>query len=434
MAWRNGFLVGGTVGLLLLQGCGNHGLMTASGSVAPQILSVSQTPRATEVAGRAVVRFESGTSDGAMRSFTQRYHLTALRAVNSLGIGVMNLPATKSTSALLGAMQSDPDVAYVEPDYLFTLPPVVHRTQTAARRVMDVQSAVDPDLSQQWGLLKIDAQQAWNFNSGSANVVVAVVDTGVDISHPDLAANLVPGVSVLPNSTGPEDDHGHGTHVAGIIAAALNNGQGGSGVAPHCKIMPVKVLNKDGKGDTGDIVSGIMYAVDNGASVINLSLGGTGGSRALKDAIDYALSKNVVVVAAMGNDGLNSEDYPAGYDGVIAVGAVDEQDHVADFSNFGSWISVVAPGVDILSTLPHYEVTVEDLEGKSPSYDMMDGTSMATPFVSGVAALVRSQFPGLSAAAVKARIEKTADDLGAPGFDPYYGHGRVNAYRALLGS
>jgi subtilisin family serine protease len=254
----------------------------------------------------------------------------------------------------------------------------------------------------------------------------------VDTRHPDLAANLVQGYSVLPGS-GPEDDHGHGTHVAGIIAAVGHNNQGIAGVAPHCKIMPVKVLNHEGKGDTGDIVAGLLWAVNNGAKVVNMSLGGTGGSRALMDAVAYAQSKDVLVVAAMGNDGANAQEYPAGYPGVVAVGASDSTDEIASFSNFGTWISVAAPGEDILSTLPTHSVYVTETEGKDTSYDSMDGTSMASPFVAGLAALIRSQFPTMTAPLVKSRIEKSADDLGDPGFDNYFGHGRINAARAILG-
>jgi subtilisin family serine protease len=239
---------------------------------------------------------------------------------------------------------------------------------------------------------------------------------------------------VLPGASGPEDDHGHGTHVAGIIAAVGHNNMGIAGVAPHCKIMPVKVLNHEGKGDTGDIVAGLLWAVNNGAKIVNMSLGGTGGSRALMDAIAYAQSKDVVVVAAMGNDGANAQEYPAGYPGVIAVGATDSSDEAASFSNFGSWISVAAPGEDILSTLPTHSVYVTETEGKETSYDSMDGTSMASPFVAGLAALIRSQYPTMSAPLVKSRIEKSADDLGDPGFDDHFGHGRINAARAILGN
>jgi subtilisin family serine protease len=205
-------------------------------------------------------------------------------------------------------------------------------------------------------------------------------------------------------------------------------------MAPRCKIMPVKVLNREGKGDTGDIVAGLLYAVNNGAKIVNMSLGGTGGSRALMDAINYALSKDVVVVAAMGNEGANAQEYPAGYPGVIAVGATDSSDEIASFSNFGSWISVAAPGEDILSTLPMRSVYVTETEGKDTGYDVMDGTSMAAPYVAGLAALVRSQNPRMTAAQVKVRIEKSADDLGDPGFDEQFGHGRINAARAILGN
>ena len=285
-----------------------------------------------------------------------------------------------------------------------------------------------------WGFNRIGLNQVRAINAGSSQVVVAVVDTGIDLSHPDLTQQLVPGINTLPNASGPDDDHGHGTHVAGVIAARPYQGRGLVGIAPRCRLMPIKVLDREGKGATDDIVAGIVWAVNNGARVINLSLGGTGGSRALREAVDYAIAKDVLLVAAMGNQGENLQEYPAGYPGVIAVGASDESDQKAGFSNTGSWISVCAPGENILSTLPTRPVHVVKNEGKQMYYDWMDGTSMAAPFVAGVAALLRAQYPTLSAQAIKQRLEKTADDLGSAGYDEEFGFGCINAARALRGS
>jgi type VII secretion-associated serine protease mycosin len=415
-------------------GCGNHGVMTSPYSVsAPIRTNPSANSAAPRYANRMVVKFKSGATEGQIRSVRTRFRLSSIREVSELGISCLALNAGANASSTIAALQSQPGVAYAEPDFIFSSPTPVHAVHAASVPKRHVAAATnDPELSQQWGMMKIGMAKVWQTNAGRADVIVAVVDTGVDLRHPDLAPNLVPGYNVLPDASGPDDDHGHGTHVSGIIAAAANNGIGVAGVAPHCKIMPVKVLGADGKGDTQNIVAGIVWAANHGAKVINMSLGGTGGSRALMEAIEYAQSKDVLCVAAMGNDGKNSQEYPGGYPGVIAVGATDEQDQIADFSNFGSWISVCAPGQDILSTLPTHPVTVNREEGKELSYDSMDGTSMASPFVAGVAALVRSQFPNLTAAQVKQRIERTADDLGPSGFDDHFGVGRVNAARAAL--
>lgn len=434
MNWQQAFTAFGLTSLLLAQGCGNKGVMTAPTAAAPQLhTSPMGNKNAARYTNRLVVKFKSGSSDSAIRSFQQRFSLSSVREVSALGVGVMGLPAGKDATSMLKAIQGHPAIEYVEPDYIFTVPKRQPRAKAPTRKVMAA-NLNDTLIGEQWALTKVGMPRVWQRNTGAPEIIVAVIDTGVDTRHPDLSGNLVRGASVLPGATGPDDDHGHGTHVAGVIAAAGHNGIGIAGMAPRCKIMPVKVLNREGKGDTGDIVAGLLYAVNNGAKIVNMSLGGTGGSRALMDAINYALSKDVVVVAAMGNEGANAQEYPAGYPGVIAVGATDSSDEIASFSNFGSWISVAAPGEDILSTLPMRSVYVTETEGKDTGYDVMDGTSMAAPYVAGLAALVRSQNPRMTAAQVKMRIERSADDLGDPGFDEQFGHGRINAARAILGN
>ncbi|MEB3328844.1 MAG: S8 family peptidase [Candidatus Sericytochromatia bacterium] len=418
-------------------GCGNARVMTSPFAVqAPVRTAPTGAARAARFANRVVVKYRHGASQAALRSFHQRFALASVRDVSALGLGVLRLPAGTGTEGAISRLQGHPAVEFVEPDYVFTVPRRPGNRQPAAkggRTLASVGFDGAPWTVPQWGLTKIGMPQVWPVNGGSPAVTVAVIDTGVDPAHPDLAGAVVPGTNVLPNATGPDDDHGHGTHVAGIIAASVADRKGVSGVAPNCRIMPVKVLDGEGKGDTGDIVAGLIWAVNHGARVVNMSLGGAGGSRALAAAIAYARSKDVVVVAAMGNEGANIQEYPAGYPGVIAVGATDQDDAVADFSNHGSWISVAAPGVDILSALPRLPVGLTRMEGKEPVQDVMDGTSMAAPFVAGVAALIRSANPMLSAPEVRSRIERTCDDVGPPGFDAWTGWGRINARRALLG-
>lgn len=299
--------------------------------------------------------------------------------------------------------------------------------------VMKVQALFvpnDPLWSSQWGPQKVGADWAWNATMGSNSVLVAVIDTGIDYMHPDLAANYVPlGYDWANNDPDPRDDFGHGTHCAGIIAAVLNNGVGIAGLA-QVRIMSEKVLDNQGGGYSDWLASGIAHAVDQGANVLSISLGGYGDSEIVHDAIKYAYSRGVLIVAAAGNDNSNVKPYPGGYDEVVAVAATDQNDNKASFSNWGDWIELAAPGVSVLSTMPTYHVTLNDY-GYSMNYDYLSGTSMACPHVSGIAALVWSQYANRTRDWLRMWLRYTADDLGDPGFDEYYGYGRVDARRAV---
>jgi subtilisin family serine protease len=265
----------------------------------------------------------------------------------------------------------------------------------------------------------IAADKAWQNNTGDPSIITAVVDTGVDLKHPDLQGQLVEGYNVIDPKDLPQDDNGHGTHVAGIIGARTNNFEGIAGVDWRSKIMPVKAMAGDGTGTVVDIADGIVWAADNGANVINLSLGEYNDSDYLHDAIKYAYDKGVVLIAAMGNDGVSDPSYPAAYPEVIGVAANDETTETAEFSNYGEHTSVSAPGVAIPSTYPNRR------------YVALSGTSMASPHVAGVAALIRSVNPKLSPKEVRKILEQTADDLGDTGKDEYYGYGQINVQKAL---
>jgi thermitase len=288
----------------------------------------------------------------------------------------------------------------------------------------------DPYWSLQWGPQKIEANSAWDTTVGNSSILVAVVDTGIDYNHPDLAANYVAlGYDWVNMDPDPLDDCGHGTHCAGIIAAVLNNGLGIAGMA-QVRIMAEKVLDQWGGGYWDWIADGIINATNCGAKIISMSLGGYGDSELLHDAIKYAYDNGVLVVAAAGNDNTNMKSYPAAYDEVIAVAATDQNDEKASFSNWGDWIELAAPGVSIYSTMPTYYVTLNSM-GYSMNYDYLSGTSMACPHVAGVAALVWSRYPEKTRDWVRMWLRYTADDLGDPGFDTYYGYGRVNARKAV---
>ena len=276
----------------------------------------------------------------------------------------------------------------------------------------------DPYWGVQWGPKKIEADWAWNTTVGSPSVLVAVIDTGIYYTHADLWANYVPlGYDWVNNDADPIDDNGHGTHCAGIIAAALNNSEGIAGLG-QIRIMAEKVLDSGGGGYWDWIAAGIAHAADQGARIISMSLGGYGDSELLHDAVKYAYNRGALLVAAAANDNTNTKSYPAAYDEVVAVAATDQSDNKAWFSNWGDWIELAAPGVDIYSTVPW-------------GYEYASGTSMACPHVAGVAALVWSMFPTNTRDWVRLWLRYTADDLGDPGFDVYYGYGRVNARKAV---
>jgi thermitase len=277
----------------------------------------------------------------------------------------------------------------------------------------------DPMLSDQWGLDIIDAPGAWDVNPGSNAVDIAIIDTGINSSHTELSDKITKSVNCTvtgcPNYQ-TNDPYGHGTHIAGIAAATFNNGIGISGVSPDSRLMSVKVLDDRGSGYYSWIANGIVWAADNGAEVINLSLGGRYSSYTLQSAVNYAWNKGVVIIAAAGNNGNSTPVYPAYYGNVISVAATDDSDHLADFSTYGYWVDVAAPGVDILSTF-------------NSSYVYKSGTSMASPFVAGIAALIKSEYPGWSNSQIRSKLESSSDVISGSGY--YWQHGRVNACGAL---
>ena len=298
------------------------------------------------------------------------------------------------------------------------------------------QSETEPDFSKldyffrghQWGMHKIQAPSAWEVTTGSNNTVIAVVDTGVDYNHPDFGDRVLyeEGINTIEeeNPTAVLDDNGHGTHVAGI-AAAGGPGEGNmAGVNWNTLILPIKVLNQDGYGSSFSVNQGLehvrQYAQDNPDKrvTVNLSLNFFGHSPARDEVVSSLLQENIVIVCAIGNDYKNILTNPDSSPGVIAVGATDVRDEKASFSSEGSWISIVAPGEEVFSSVPG-------------GYDSWDGTSMSAPFVAGTAALLLDKYPELSPADIKHHLEITADDLGTTGFNYQYGHGRLNAARAL---
>ena len=271
-------------------------------------------------------------------------------------------------------------------------------------------------------LLPLRLDRAWDLSKGTG-VKVAVIDSGVDLHHPDLAGRLIGGYNVLAPSSPPQDDNGHGTMVAGIIAADANNRRGIAGIAPLAQIMPVKVVDASGNATDPNIAAGITWARTHGAKVINLSLGGPGNSSVLQSAVDAALAANIVVVAAAGNDFAPTVQYPAAVPGVLAVSATTHSGALAAFTSYGWRIDVAAPGLDITSTAL----------GGTDQYATESGTSFSSPIVAGTAALVRAKHPSWTQSQVATQIRDTARDVGPPGVDAAFGHGIVDPLAALGG-
>ncbi|MDD5492084.1 MAG: S8 family serine peptidase [bacterium] len=340
-------------------------------------------------------------------------------------------------------------VEYAEPIYIYDI------ATTPNDPYYNTSGTWGQQYDDQWGLKSIQSEKAWNVSRGNSNVIVAAIDTGVDYTHPDLSANIwsnseeIPGNGIdddnngyiddtmgwdfVDNTNDPMDTHGHGTHLSGIIAAVGNNGQGITGVCWQAKIMALKALTDSGAGASDKLAQAIKYAADNGARVINISWGGYGNSRLIQDALIYAYNHNCVIVAAAGNNNTNAERFfPGNFSQAITVAACNASDLRASFSNYGSNVDVTAPGVDILSLkakgtdMLHKEANIVGGE-----YYRASGTSMATPFVSGLAALIIASDRDLSNLEVEEKIISSCDDLGTVGKDDFYGYGRINASQAL---
>jgi thermitase len=384
------------------------------------------------VKGEILVKFKPGTSGQAIAETHRQNNGQEMRQIAQVGARVVAVPPGQERSRAAG-YRANPNVAYAEVNGLYY---ALGFTPN------------DPRYPSQWQYesagggggqrdADIDASGAWQTTQGTSSVAIAILDTGIDRSHEDLTrgAKVVKTQNFtdpVADSEAADDYYGHGTHVAGSAAASTNNGIGVAGTCPACSLYNVKVLGNDGSGAWSGIADGIVWAADNGAKVINMSLGSYSPSDTVRDAVDYAWGKGVVLVGAAGNDGKNWGLYPAAYPNVIAVAATDKRDARASFSNYGSnWVSLAAPGANILSTATDHPST---LFGTGPTYGTLSGTSMATPHVAGVTGLVWST--GLCGAAdgacVRGRLQSTADKISGTG--RFWIYGRLNACRAVGGS
>lgn len=367
------------------------------------------------VPGEVLVKFRPGAPGAEVAAGHRQAGGEPREVIPGIDVQVVKVPPGRERAAV-ETYRRNPNVLFAEVNGFYS---AVQATWTPN----------DPLFGQQWQYPKIAAPEAWSVTQGSSGVAIAILDTGIDQSHEDLAAKIQRNVNFTTSPT-VDDRYGHGTHVAGSAAASTNNGKGVAGTCLNCGLYNVKVLADNGSGAWSWIASGIVWAADNGARVINMSLGGSSGSSTVEDAVNYAWGKGVVLVAAAGNSGTSSPSYPAFYQNVIAVAATDQNDAKASFSNYGTWVDIAAPGVSILSTAPDHS---NKIWGKGVKYGTLSGTSMATPHVAGVAGLVWST--GLCTSApspnqcVRDRIETRADKISGTG--TYWANGRLNAYNAV---
>lgn len=362
------------------------------------VVGASISAQSPHMAGEVLVKYQPGSELSRM-AYASSMGFRSVRPLPGLGIEKIQLGSGQRMEAVMADLRARPFVVAVEPNYVL---------RTAF-------SPNDPLHANQWALEKMSAYPGWDLGQGSSSIKIAIIDTGVDLDHPDLSAKIVPGFDFVNNDSVADDDHGHGTHCAGIAAASTNNGVGVAGIGFSCSIMPIKVLSASGAGSTSNVANGIIWAVDNGAKVVSLSLGGGAPSFTLESAVDYAWNNGVVVVAAAGNDGSTAMMYPGAYTNAIAVGSTNSDDSRSSFSNYGPWVDVAAPGSGILNTT------------MGGSYGYMSGTSMATPHVAGLAGLLWDKLgTSTNVSMIRNKIETTSNNIGS-----WVAFGRVNVADAL---
>ncbi|NPD88215.1 MAG: S8 family serine peptidase [Asgard group archaeon] len=385
----------------------------AFGSLSDEYLFSGFNPEALvkKISGNKIefiIALQQDTDPSILYEYLSSFNIDISEYLPGINVLLANVPvnlAFNPTSNLINDITNKPFVKYVEPNYYCTSAYIPN----------------DPSWDLQWGSQLIGMESAWDFQLGSTDVKVAIIDSGIDYTHPDLVANYLPiGYDWINDDSDPMDDHGHGTHCAGVVAASIGNALGIAGIA-NVSFFAEKFLGSDNYGSYVDAANAIIHATDMGADILSNSWGGYGYSDVLADAVEYALSNDVIFTAAAMNDATSIAPYPASLPGVIAVSATNPSDTLASFSNYGDWIDIAAPGVGIYSTYP------------GNSYVSWDGTSMATPHVSGLAALLLSQYPSYTSDQIEQLIMNTAVDLGDPGFDISFGWGRIDASTAIFG-
>lgn len=405
LRWQAGVLLAALLGAvtLLVLASAARGQASAADAVD------EDSAGAPYAAGELIVTYKEDVSETKVGQIEAEAGADVEKEIPEIDAQVLEFPTLKNERAQRVREQSlerektelekDPAVESVDYNYVYT----------------GSYTPRDPMFRRQWGFRKAGFERAWNKTRGRG-IRVAIVDSGAATSHIDLRRKVAAKYDFVNRNHTVEDLHGHGTHVAGVVAARTGNGKGVAGGCPNCKLIIAKALDKNLFGYNSNISDAIVYSAKNGARVINLSLGSHQGSTALKNAINYATKRGALVVAAGGNYGTRETVYPAAYRNVMAVIHTDRNVRRGFDASSGGYLDVAAPGVDILSTVPG-------------GYAYKNGSSMATPHVAALAGLVATKVkrPGI----IRRRILRSAQDLGPRGVDPYYGHGRINAGRAV---
>ncbi|MEE8349890.1 MAG: S8 family serine peptidase [Acidobacteriota bacterium] len=352
------------------------------------------------VSGQILVQHRAGLPPSEFDRILRPYQGRSIRFLPQLNLHVIELPPEANEAVVARALSRNPHIEFSEPDVL--IPPE------------DI-LANDLYFDAAWHLPMIGALRAWDFSQGTG-IVAAILDTGVDPSHPDLSGQLVPGWNMYDDNSDTADVYGHGTMVAGVVAALSNNEIGVTSIAWNAQIMPVRISRPDGWATTSTIAAGLVWAADNGADVANISYG-VSGSSAVKSAAEYMRSLNGVVVVSAGNGGAYQATLPSS--AMISVSATGSTDTITSWSTYGEFVDVSAPGVGIWTT------------SNGGGYSAPSGTSFSSPITAAVVALMMAANPSLSSSQLEDLLVQTADDLGTEGFDIFYGYGRVNAAAAV---
>lgn len=354
------------------------------------------------VPGRVLVKFRSDIGSDHARQIIAALGARDADEIPGIGVHILDLPYQANEHAFVNAFQGRPEVEFAELD---------HIVQPA-----DI-TPNDPSYYKEWHLTKISGPEAWSTTTGSNQVTIAIIDSGVDGTHPDLASKMVPGWNFYNNNSDTSDAYGHGTGVAGAAAALTNNGTGVASVAWACLIMPIRISDASGSASISNIANGIRWAADHGARVANVSFGPIANSSTISSAAQYLQSKGGVLTVSAGNSATfdSSSDDPS----MMVVSATDQNDVLASWSNRGNNVDLSAPGVSIYTTM------------RGGIYGSGSGTSFSSPIVAGLAALVFSANPNLTPGQVTNILKSSSDDLGSTGWDASYGSGRVNAARAV---
>lgn len=396
------------------------------------------------VPGEILVKFNTALSEQRIEATIDAYNSKKIKRIPRIDVFELEIPKETTVEEMIYVLSQNPDIEYVEPNYVASIATTPNDTlfkyqyalYNSGQKIAPVDIPGVPSGKQR---ADIKATAAWEETKGDEGLVIAVIDSGVDLRHQDIKNKIKSsGRDFVNDDFDATDDNGHGTHVAGIAAAETNNNEGIAGVAWNCKILPIKVMDKDGSGEYAWVAQGVIYAADNGASVINLSIGGPSPSQTLLNALKYAYEEDVVIISAAGNEG-SSVLYPAAYDNYcLAVAATDYNDERVTFSktegtwesNFGPEVDVAAPGDWIVSLWP-----TALTPSRFAPYLWASGTSMATAHVAGLAALIKSIKPWLKPKEIMDIIRFSADDVNStqyPGKDEFIGYGRINMEKALV--